>query len=286
MSNSLFSGNLVKSNRIIYTPSVFAKNNLMYLQEIGESQARQPHTSTRKNLASYLFFIVTKGSGTLEYQNSIYHLSQGDCVFIDCQKPYAHQSSENLWELKWIHFFGSNMDSIYEKYTELGGRPSFRALNAEVFIQLWEQLFLHASSNSYMKDMEIYSNLATLLTALLNENKNSSVNSYSFHNKQNLQNIKKYLDEHYLEKITLEQLSSKFYINKFYLTRIFKEQFGISITNYLLQLRITHAKMLLRFTDMPIDKISHECGMNDANYFSRVFKKVEGITPGQFRKMW
>ena len=94
------------------------------------------------------------------------------------------------------------------------------------------------------------------------------------------------MDEHYLEKITLEQLSSKFYINKFYLTRIFKEQFGISITNYLLQLRITHAKMLLRFTDMPIDKISHECGMNDANYFSRVFKQVEGITPGQFRKMW
>lgn len=286
MNNSLFSGNLVKSNRIIYTPSVFAKNNLMYLQEIGVSQAQQPHTSTRKNLASYLFFIVTKGSGTLEYQHITYHLSQGDCVFIDCHKPYSHQSSANLWELKWIHFFGPNMDSIYEKYTELGGRPSFRARNAEVYIQLWEQLFLHASSNSYMKDMEIYSNLATLLTALLNESKNSSVSSYSVHNKQNLQNIKKYLDEHYLEKITLEQLSSKFYINKFYLTRIFKEQFGISITNYLLQLRITHAKMLLRFTDMPIDKISHECGMNDANYFSRVFKQVEGITPGQFRKMW
>lgn len=286
MNNSFFSGSLVKSNRIIYTPSSFAKNNLMYLQEIGESQAKQPHNSTRKNLVSYLFFIVTKGSGTLKYQNSYYNVSQGDCVFIDCQKPYAHQSSENLWELKWIHFLGPNMNNIYEKYTELGGTPSFKSHNVEIYIELWEQLFRYASSNDYMNDMAIYNTLTTLLTTLLSESKSSCINSYSFHNKQNLQNVKKYLDEQYSRKITLDELSNRFYINKFYLTRIFKEQFGISISNYLMQIRITHAKRLLRFTDMPIEKISHECGMNDANYFSRSFKKVEGMTPGQFRKIW
>lgn len=285
MNNSLFSGNLVKSNRIIYTSSSFAKHNLIYLQEIGESQAQKPHINTRKNLASYLFFIITKGNGILKYQDITYNLSQGDCVFIDCQKPYAHQSSENLWEIKWIHFFGSNIKSIYEKYTELGGEPSFKAHNVETYIQIWEQLFHQASSTAYMKDMEIFSSLATLLTALLNES-NHNINAYSVHSKQDLQKIKEYLDEHHSEKITLDELSSKFYVNKFYLTRIFKEQFGISITNYLIQIRITHAKRLLRFTDLSIDKISHECGMNDANYFSRIFKKVEGITPGQFRKMW
>ena len=68
MDNSSFNGSIVKANRIIYTASGFAKKNLLYLQEIGESQARQPHISARKNLASYLFFIVTQGSGTLEYR--------------------------------------------------------------------------------------------------------------------------------------------------------------------------------------------------------------------------
>ena len=62
----------------------------------------------------------------------------------------------------------------------------------------------------------------------------------------------------------------------------FREQFGVSINAYLLSLRITHAKQLLRFTDFTIEKIGIQCGMKDANYFSRMFKKVEGISPGHF----
>ncbi len=286
MKNSSFSGNLVKTNRIIYTASGFAKRNLIYLQEIGESQAQQPHVSARKDLPSYLFFIVTKGSGTLEYQDISYPLSQGDCVFIDCQKTYSHHSSENLWELKWIHFFGSNMESIYEKYLESGGTPAFKISNMEAFLQLWEHIFYHASSDAQSAEMEIYSSLVSLITGLIGECENINTVSYSAHSDHSLQNIKNYLDTHYTEKITLDFLSGKFFINKFYLTRIFREKFGISINSYLMQLRITHAKRLLRFTDLSIDKISHECGMNDANYFSRVFKKVEGTTPGQFRRMW
>ena len=89
-----------------------------------------------------------------------------------------------------------------------------------------------------------------------------------------------------IREITLEQLAEAFYINKFYLTRCFKEQFGMSVNQYLLQVRITHAKQLLRFTDLAIEKVGHECGMSDANYFSRMFKKVEGISPGEFRRRW
>ena len=286
MRNPSFSGSLVKTNRIIYTASGFAKKNLIYLQEIGESQAQQPHVSTRKDLPSYLFFIVTKGSGTLEYQNVSYPLSQGDCVFIDCQKTYSHYSSENLWELKWIHFFGLNMESIYEKYLESGGTPAFKISNMEAFLKLWEHVFYHASSTAQSAEMEIYSSLVSLIASLLDECGNMNAASYSAHSDRSLQSIRNYLDTHYAEKITLDFLSGKFFINKFYLTRIFREKYGISITGYLLQLRITHAKRLLRFTDLSIDKISRECGMNDANYFSRVFKKVEGTTPGKFRQMW
>lgn len=70
------------------------------------------------------------------------------------------------------------------------------------------------------------------------------------------------------------------------MTRIFKEQFGISINNYLLQIRITRAKELLRFTDLSVEKIGADCGILDANYFARTFKKAEGVSPGEFRKLW
>ena len=103
---------------------------------------------------------------------------------------------------------------------------------------------------------------------------------------QKVDEVAHYIVGHCTERISLEDLAGRFYINKFYLTRIFREQFGVSINAYLLSLRITHAKQLLRFTDFSIEKIGIQCGMKDANYFSRMFKKVEGISPGEYRRQW
>ena len=104
--------------------------------------------------------------------------------------------------------------------------------------------------------------------------------------KQNLLDIKLYLDNNFREKITLEMLSEIFFINKFYLTRVFKEQSGTTINSYIIQLRITDAKHMLRFTNKTIEEIGLECGIGPLHYFSRVFKKIEGISPNEYRKKW
>ena len=98
--------------------------------------------------------------------------------------------------------------------------------------------------------------------------------------------VKEYLDEHYTERITLDDLAERFFINKFYLSKIFRETYGTTINNYLISKRITRAKQLLRFTDMTVDEIGVAVGMTDANYFSRMFRKVEGISPREYRKQW
>ena len=81
-------------------------------------------------------------------------------------------------------------------------------------------------------------------------------------------------------------MSERFFINKFYLTKIFKETYGTTINSYLISKRITGAKQLLRFTDKTVDEIGNAVGMEDANYFSRMFRKVEGISPSEYRKQW
>ncbi len=282
----LFDGELVHSSRILYTPSPFAKASLLHLQEVGSLQARQPHDSARKNLASYLFFLVEHGSGVLEYEGQHHELVTGDCVFLDCQKPYLHRTGNDLWTLRWAHFFGPNMGAIYRKYEERGGQPVFHPQQPTRFSDLLQELYLLAASDDYVRDMQIYGKLVELLTLLMEESWHPGSARVSRGKKQNLQEIKEYLDAHYAEKITLDDLAEQFYINKFYLTRVFKEQFGQPVTSYLVQLRITQAKRMLRFTDHSIESIAQECGLNDANYFSRLFKKVEGIPPGEFRRQW
>ncbi len=59
---------IVSSDRVLYTPTTFARSALLYLQEIGSLQAEKPHTSSRTHLSSYLFFCVKSGFGELDYQ--------------------------------------------------------------------------------------------------------------------------------------------------------------------------------------------------------------------------
>lgn len=277
---------LSHSQRVLYTASNFAKTSLLYLQETGHLVATYPHCSRRSGLSSYLFFIIESGSGSLRYNGQIYALSAGDCVFIDCRKPYAHTTSAtDLWSLKWCHFNGAGMSSIYDKYLERGGQPYFHPVSTLSFDSILATLYRLADSTDHIRDMRINECLAALLTVLMEESWQPEY-QHSITKRQDLDRVRNYLDEHYNERIMLDELADRFFINKFYLVRLFKETYGQSINQYLLQARITKAKQLLRFTDKNIEHIGNECGIGPHSYFARIFKKVEGVSPSEFRSQW
>lgn len=285
MNQALFHGNLVNTNRIIYTPSSFAKLSLLHIQEIGSLQATKPHTCKREHLTSYLFFLVHSGTGILDYDGFTYPLSAGDCAFIDCSKSYSHSTTENLWSLSWIHFNGPTAVNIYQKYKERGGLPVFKPTNFNLYLSLFQNLYEITSSQSYTRDMEINTGISSILSLLMADSWHPEKIQHKTP-KNNMIEVKRYLDENYSQKITLDILAEHYHINKYYLTRIFKEQFGLSIMDYLLSIRITESKNLLRFSNKSAEEIGILCGIGDIYYFSRVFKKVEGISIREYRKQW
>lgn len=203
LHDSLDTSPVVFSDRILYTPTSFAKTALLYLQEIGSLQAKKPHTSSRTHLSSYLFFCVNSASGELEYQRKKYKLGRGDCVFIDCQQPYSHSTDKDLWSLSWIHFSGVTIQDIYQKYQERGGLPVFHPENITAFTELQESLFNLASSDDYIRDIRINSGSHELLVLLMNESWHPTEHLDSALKKQNINPIREYLDKHYTEKTSL-----------------------------------------------------------------------------------
>lgn len=290
LNNGYFAGPLVNSKRTIYTPSNFAKSNLTFLQEVGELTSIKRHTSFRENLSSFLFFIVTKGSGSVKYLSEEYNVQPGDCVFLNCMNAYEHTSSSDLWTLKWVHFYGTNMDAIYEKYKERGGKVVFRAPDPQIITDLIDEIHTIADSSSYLKDMEIHEKLSSLLLNIMKESWNKSCNdnesSFSSEKRKDLRLIREYIEENYNKDIRLDFLSLKYGISKYYLSHMFKEQYGTSVNNYVINMRITKAKHFLRFTDLSTTEIANRVGYEDVNYFIRSFKKVENITPGEYKKKW
>ena len=284
--SSLFHGNMVNSRRVIYTPSLFARSSLLYLQETGTLRAREPHTSSRAHLPSYLCFLVLRGAGRLDYQKHSYRLRAGDCVFIDCRSGYAHTTAEDLWELQWVHFDGSAMPGIYEKYLERGGSAVFHPEDAGAFSSCLDSLYRCASGQDYLRDMHINQHLSALLTILMENSWNPEQAGDRALRQGNLLQIRQYIDEHYSEALSLESIAERFFMSKQYLARIFRQQYGISVGTCIRQARISKAKELLRFTDMPVSEIGEVVGISDSNYFSRYFLKTEGCSPTEYRRRW
>ncbi len=102
----------------------------------------------------------------------------------------------------------------------------------------------------------------------------------SFNKKYVIQQITKYMEEHYQEKISLDQIAANMYLSSFYISKLFKSETGDTPINYLISLRMQKAKELLDLDpEKSIQSVAAAVGYEDAYHFSKLFKKYYGISP-------
>lgn len=94
--------------------------------------------------------------------------------------------------------------------------------------------------------------------------------------------ISQYISAHFQEDLSLKKLSREFAMSESHLSRKFRANTGIGINEYITYVRINYAEMLMKKQRLPITRVAELCGFNDSNYFSTVFKKIKGITPGKY----
>ncbi len=93
-----------------------------------------------------------------------------------------------------------------------------------------------------------------------------------------------YINENYEERLTLEDVADHVYLSSTYFSRIFNQELGMSFNGYLNKVRIDKAKALLLHGNMSLADISATVGFIDQSYFTKVFKKLTGMTPNEYRK--
>ena len=92
-----------------------------------------------------------------------------------------------------------------------------------------------------------------------------------------------YLNEHYMDKITLRDLASRLFVSDSYLSKLFRQELGTSFTDYLNKNRVEHSIELMQTTDLSLLEISGMVGFEDQSYFTKVFKRITGETPRQYK---
>lgn len=104
--------------------------------------------------------------------------------------------------------------------------------------------------------------------------------------KRPVQMAKIYLDNHYAEAVSLEQVAADAGFNASYFSVLFKKECGIGFQDYLTELRMKKAKEMLKKSSLPVAEICEQVGYRDLRHFSKTFKKMTGLNPGGYRKLY
>ncbi|WP_422657781.1 AraC family transcriptional regulator [Paenibacillus sp. EC2-1] len=95
--------------------------------------------------------------------------------------------------------------------------------------------------------------------------------------------VEHYLGEHYNESLTLQLVAERTCYSKNYVSQMIKHNFGCSFTHYLQNLRVEQSKVLILYSSLSLKQIAENVGFKTIQHFNRVFKQVEGISPGQWK---
>ncbi|WP_055106221.1 response regulator transcription factor [Paenibacillus ihumii] len=98
-----------------------------------------------------------------------------------------------------------------------------------------------------------------------------------------IEDIKDYIDQHYFEDIKISMFTEKYFLSREYLMKLFKQQFGFGIHEYMQKVRMDKACVLLDDSSLKIQDISEMLGYKDKNYFSKAFRNYYGVSPSEYR---
>jgi len=229
-------------------------------------------------IAAYHFYITGRNDvykiGTIK-QNDLDHffiklaevLQKKDMSSIENAFIESHTLFQN-GEYNIRHafrFFNTVISFIFRQKPEQG----------EDYVYSFDQL-IGSFSNvhsmiDYLKELAVKS-LQGMTDSMYKEVKNKTLKS-----------ILHYVDDNFRKEISIQYISQKYYINPKYICQLFKKKVGKTFTQYISDMRISYASELLRESDLSIGEIGVKCGFNDYFYFNKIFKKITGFTPSQFR---
>ncbi len=115
--------------------------------------------------------------------------------------------------------------------------------------------------------------------------KDNNMYSSNFAQETLAQGVVEYLRKHYTEDFSIQSLADQFHVNPTYMTRVVKKSIGKTPTKCIVDLRIQQAKSLIRsLPNLEIKEIAYKVGYQDQGYFSRIFKKLTGLNPSEFKE--
>ena len=268
------------------------KNDEMLRQDFQLSHNRDPYFRTMEFHAHDFLelYYFLDGSVTYYIEDQVYDLCPGDLLIIPAGKMHRpvianeHAAYERmvLWitpqYLQSIDSPAGDLQKNLQKVGEHGYCVPFRG-DETVFVTALLKKLLYMQNNDTDPKfcagaVELY--LWTIFRSY------GVIDTTHRNETQVIPQVIRYITAHFSEPLTLEDIAAEFFVSKSYLNRHFKAYTNSTVYAYIMALRLTHARRMLR-EGTPAVEAGRECGFSDYSTFYKAFKTQTGLSPQQFK---
>jgi len=275
---------------------------------VGYVSYKTPWLHFRRNVNEYILYFMKSGEMHIQENGVQYILKKGDVFMLEPNLEHEG-TAKHACDYYYIHLTHPAIESIHidDLHTlarrilleESGGAvpvepsicylPKYVGLAASSRLQHFYhvlnemvQLYHGRSYNRTLTAMRV----SELFIEISREYLMSALQSNRQKNTKSLITLNALLDYihlNYARKITGTDIEQSFDCNFDYMNRVFSQVTGHTITKYINQVRINHAKELLDATHLSIGEVGYQVGLEDPYYFSKVFKKYVGMSPSEYK---
>lgn len=242
------------------------------------------HVFARHAHDEFAIGVIERGAETFEYRHAWHIAPAGSVVLINPGEVHTGQAlSPTGWTYRMLYPEVEVMQAAAAQITEKSATiPFFSQAVVEDAATAHLILKLHYASQEGSNQLERQSRLLWTLGQLISRHaENRPLLRETGHEHEAVWRVRDYLESCYNQNISLEELAQIANLSQFHFLRVFRRQIGLPPHSYLTQVRVQRAKRLLA-AGWPIAFVASETGFVDQSHLTRHFKRLVGVTPGQY----
>lgn len=285
-------------------------DEILKIQLLGKETLFPPREHITRYTKEYILYAVTAGELKLRLDDKTETLTPGD-IYLFEKGIFQAPVEPTYCEYYYAHFLLDGIEAVDltdEEYQKITDEKRNKFINAKLYsMECYEDFCVYVAERNHIDDKITFEHYINILKSnvLTYKSKSTEMLLDISNSLQHLfikleqalkpqksktffraENIARYIEEHFRESISAEIIEKEFFINFDYANRIFESVMMCSIIRYRNLMRLNYAKLQLSTTTIDINKIARDAGFESMPYFSRLFKKYEGVSPSEYRKKY
>lgn len=227
---------------------------------------------------------IASGKAHFHFDGNEQIVTAGHMVLYRPKEPQKYEYyGEDQTEVYWVHFTGKNVTNILRSYGITDDKRVFYCGSGLDYKNLFRSMIneLQMCRENYAEMLEMY---LKQIFIMLQRYFTDSLKTDNAHIIEEIDKATLYFNEHYSEEISIEEYAQNNHFSVSWFIRNFKHCTGSTPMQYILSKRIYNAEILLHDSTYNVTEIAEIVGYENPLYFSRIFKKIKGLSPSEYRK--